>query len=113
EVPADSLYNKTMAVPSNISLPEAWLLGSTGNSALEAAQMGVGYSFAQFFNGAMSKEILDAYRTNFQPSSFMEKPEISVTYMVTTAETREEAEFEAGPQDLLNLKFMRGQITQL
>ena len=40
--------------------------------------MGVGYSFAQFFNGGMTKEILDAYKNNFQPSAFMEKPEINV-----------------------------------
>ena len=28
----------------------------------------------------------------------MKKPEINVSYMVTTAETKEEAEFEAGPK---------------
>lgn len=113
EVPAENLYNKTIASPTQISLPEAWLLGSTGNSALKAAQMGTGYSFAQFFTGVMSKEIFDAYKSNFQPSAFMEKPEISVTYMVTTAETKEEAEFEAGPQDIFNLLFMKGQISQV
>ena len=31
----------------------------------------------------------------------MEKPEINVTYLVTAAETKEEAEFEALPQDIL------------
>jgi luciferase family oxidoreductase group 1 len=112
EVPEDSLYNKTTATPAQIVLPEAWLLGSSGNSALSACRMGVGYSFAQFFNGEMTAEILDAYRYNFQPSAFMEKPDISVTYMVTTAETREEAEFEAGPQDIARLNLMRGRIGQ-
>lgn len=110
EVPEDSLYNKTIATPSNIILPEAWLLGSSGNSAVQAGRRGVGYSFAQFFNGQMSKEILDAYKKNFRPSAFMEKPEIKVSYMVTTAETKEEAEFEAMPQDIWRLLFMRGQI---
>ena len=100
EVPEDSLYNKTIATPSQVVLPEAWLLGSTGNSAIQAGRRGVGYSFAQFFNGEMTKEILDAYKNNFQPSAFMEKPEINVSYMVTTAETKEEAEFEAIPQDI-------------
>jgi len=112
EVPEDSLYNKTTATPAQIVLPEAWLLGSSGNSAIQAGRMGVGYSFAQFFNGEMTAEILDAYRYNFQPSAFMDKPEISVTYMVTTAETREEAEFEAGPQDIARLNLMRGRIGQ-
>src|SRR5690554_1672224 len=59
EVPEDRLYDKTIATPSQIVLPEAWMLGSTGNSARETGKMGVGYSFAQFFNGELSKEILD------------------------------------------------------
>lgn len=44
EVPEDSIYNRTIATPSNIVLPEAWLLGSTGNSAIQAGRHGVGYS---------------------------------------------------------------------
>lgn len=113
EVPADNLYNKTIATPSQVVLPEAWLLGSTGNSAVQAGRMGVGYSFAQFFMGGMTKEILEAYRKNFEPTVFMEKPEIKVTYMVTTAETKEEAEYEALPQDIWRLLFEKGHNGQV
>lgn len=113
EVPADDLYNKTIATPAQIVLPEAWLLGSTGNSAIQAGKIGVGYSFAQFFMGGMTTDILEAYRKNFEPTVFMEKPKIKVTYLVTTAETKEEAEFEALPQDIWRLLFMRGQHGQL
>ncbi|MCV4230998.1 LLM class flavin-dependent oxidoreductase [Virgibacillus sp. LDC1] len=113
EVPGDELYAPNAAAPTGVALPEVWLLGSSGNSALKAAQMGVGYSFAQFFNGAMSNEILDHYRDNYQPSIFMEKPEINVSYMVTTAETKEEAEYEALPQDIFRLMMSKGRITQV
>ncbi|MBX4148724.1 LLM class flavin-dependent oxidoreductase [Paenibacillus sp. FSL W7-1279] len=113
EIPEDELYAKNAAAPTGVALPEVWLLGSSGNSALKAAQMGVGYSFAQFFNGAMSNEILDHYRDNYQPSIFMEKPEINVSYMVTTAETKEEAEYEALPQDIFRLMMSKGRITQV
>lgn len=113
EVPGDRLYNKTIATPSHVVLPEAWLLGSSGNSAIQAGRMGVGYSFAQFFNGQLSESILEAYKKNFQPSAFMEKPEINVSYMVTTAETTEEAEFEAAPQDIWRLQFMKGKFGQV
>lgn len=113
EIPNDRLYNQTIATPSGVTLPEAWLLGSSGNSALEAARMGVGYSFAQFFMGGMTKEILDQYKDNFVPSSFMQKPEISVAYLVTVAETKEEAEFEALPQDIARLWLMQGKSTNL
>ena len=89
------------------------MLGSSGNSAIKAGRMGVGYSFAQFFNGGMTKDILDAYKQEFPPSAFMEKPEIKVSYMVTMAETKEEAEFEAVPQDIARLLLMKGHIGQI
>ncbi|MEK4353274.1 LLM class flavin-dependent oxidoreductase [Paenibacillus sp. FSL R5-0475] len=113
QIPENELYAKNLAAPTKVALPEVWLLGSSGNSARKAAQMGVGYSFAQFFNGAMSNEILDQYRNNYQPSIFMDKPEISVSYMVTTAETKEEAEYEALPQDIFRLMMSKGRITQV
>ncbi|KAA1188718.1 LLM class flavin-dependent oxidoreductase [Paenibacillus sp. FSL E2-8871] len=113
QIPESELYAKNLAAPTKVALPEVWLLGSSGNSARKAAQMGVGYSFAQFFNGAMSNEILDQYRNNYQPSIFMDKPEISVSYMVTTAETKEEAEYEALPQDIFRLMMSKGRITQV
>lgn len=34
EVPENELYNRTIATPSNVVLPESWLLGSSGNSAV-------------------------------------------------------------------------------
>ncbi len=110
EVPQNDLYARTIATPAQVVLPEAWLLGSTGNSAMQAAKKGVGYSFAEFFMGELSKEILDIYRNNFEPSGLMEKPQINVSYMVTTAETKEEAEFQAKPQDIWRLLFSRGQL---
>lgn len=113
EVPELELYNRTIATPSHIVLPESWLLGSSGNSAVEAGRRGAGYSFAQFFNGQLSKPILDAYKENFESSAFMEKPEITVSYMVTAADTKEEAEFEAKPQDIWRLQFMKGRSGQL
>lgn len=113
DIPDDSLYAATPASPSRVVLPEAWMLGSSGSSAIETAKRGAGYSFAQFFNGQLSKGIVDAYRDNFRPSMYMEKPDISVAYLVTTAETVEEAEYEALPQDIGRLQMHRGQMTQL
>lgn len=113
EIPEDDLYGRTIATPSDVILPEAWLLGSTGNSALEAAKRGVGYSFAQFFMGELTKETLDIYKNHFVPSIFMEKPKINVSYMVTTAATAEEAEYEAKPQDIWRLLFMRGHLSSV
>ncbi|CAM4299126.1 MsnO8 family LLM class oxidoreductase [Lacicoccus alkaliphilus] len=112
EVPEGRLYGSTPAYPSDVELPEAWMLGSTGNSAIATAGMGAGYSFAQFFNGELSKEILDLYKERFKPSALMEEPAINVSYMVTAVETREEAEYEALPYDISRLMLEQGRITQ-
>ena len=106
----EAAYKGVFATPYEVPLPEAWLLGSTGNSARQAARLGVGYSFAQFFNGEATKEIFDAYRDRFEPSYYMAKPEISVTYAATVAETKEEAEYRGKPVDLSRLFLMKGRI---
>ena len=65
EVPEDGLYNKTIATPTQIVLPEAWLLVQAVIAPFKQDVRGVGYSFAQFFNGEMTKEILELYKRNF------------------------------------------------
>lgn len=108
----EHVYDQVVAAPAHISLPEAWLLGSSGQSAMQAGQLGVGYSYAQFFTGNMSKDIFDAYKSYFTPSYYMDKPQIIVTYAATVAPTLEEAEYLAKPIDISRLQLMKGQIIQ-
>src|SRR5690606_33417045 len=111
--PNSATYDSVIASPTNVQLPEAFLLGPTGTSAIQAGKVGVGYAFAHFFSGEMQKEACDAYRTCFEPSYFMEKPLINVTYSVTVAPTVDEAEFYAKPLDIWRLNFLKGQIGQI
>jgi len=108
----EHVYDQVIAAPAHISLPEAWLLGSSGQSAMQAGQLGVGYSYAQFFTDNMSKDIFDAYKAYFTPSYYMDKPQIIVTYAATVAPTLEEAEYLAKPIDISRLQLMKGQIIQ-
>lgn len=103
-------YEKVRVTPANVTLAEAWLLGSTGNSAVKAGELGMGYAFAQFFNGEASREIFDAYRNHFKPTAFMDKPLISVSYAATVAATQDEAEYRAKPIDLFRLGLMTGKL---
>jgi luciferase family oxidoreductase group 1 len=105
-----TIYDQVVATPFKVTLPQAWLLGSSGQSARQAGSAGVGYSFAQFFNGQMSKAIFDAYRTSFQPSYFMETPQIITTYAVSVADTSEEAEYNSMPMQISRLNLMRGKL---
>lgn len=106
----EAVYDNVVAAPFKIQLPQSWLLGSSGQSAKKAGEAGVGYSFAQFFNGQMSKGIFDAYRNSFQPSYFMEQPQIITTYAISVAETAEEAEYLSMPMQITRLNLMRGKL---
>lgn len=113
QAPQNPYYQRVTASPNEVILPQSWLLGSSGNSAVQAGKMGLGYSYAQFFNGYMNKKVFDAYRTKFVPSPFMEKSEIMISYFVTVAESKEEAEYQAKPADIARLLFNRGQVDLL
>ncbi|MCH7322045.1 LLM class flavin-dependent oxidoreductase [Solibacillus sp. MA9] len=106
----EAVYDNVVATPFKVQLPEAWLLGSSGQSARQAGAAGLGYSFAQFFNGQMSKSIFDDYRSSFQPSYYMEKPKIITTYAVSVAATADEAEYYSMPMQISRLNLMRGKL---
>lgn len=106
----ERVYDAVIAAPTKITLPEAWLLGSTGQSARQAGELGVGYSFAQFFQGQLSKQIIDTYKAMFKPSYFMPEPKVLVTYAVSVAETAEEAEYQSMPMQIGRLNLIRGKL---
>ena len=108
----EQVYDAVIAAPTKITLPESYLLGSTGQSARVAGEMGVGYSFAQFFQGQLSKQIVDIYKSAFRPSYFMQQPKVIVSYSVSVAETKEEAEYLSMPLQISRLQLMRGNLTQ-
>lgn len=98
----------TFAGPIGSPLPESWMLGSSGNSAVQAGKLGLGYSYAHFIGSRLLESVFDDYRRNFIPSEFMQKPQINVGYSVVVAETKDEAEFEAASLDLMFLNIEKG-----
>lgn len=107
--PQYEVYQHTAAMPIVASVPEMWLLGSNGDSALQAANKGLGYSFAQFFGGEMNKEAFEIYNANFRPSPFMPEKKLSVCFYAMVCETEEEAEYYALPYLISKMNAMRGQ----
>lgn len=105
----NSLYNQIDASPSNlIQKPTPWLLGSSGNSAMKAGELGIGYSFAKFFGiDNVPDDLFEHYRYHFKPSALMAEPYVISTYQVVVAETEEEVNQLAKPLEinrLLNLQ---------
>lgn len=105
----DYFNQNVIANPAGIILPEVFLLGSTGSSALEAGKMGLSYAYVQFFTGTIDRDIFEVYRENFEPSAFQKEPNVLACYMVTVAETHEEAEFQALSSDIARMQLHTGQ----
>ncbi len=104
----EPIYSKVKAYPQQVQLPGVWMLGSTGNSALAAARMGLGYAYVHFFNGGLDKDVIATYRKNFKPSAFLDKPQVIVSYFVTAAETSEEALYQSRPADIGRMQLFQG-----
>ena len=79
------------AYPVVDTVPELWILGSSEDSALLAARMGLPYSFAHFINPGIDKGIFDIYRKNFQPGAYLEQPHSLLCVSMVCADTEAEA----------------------
>ncbi len=80
-----------VSLPGRPHVPEVWLLGSSEQSALWAAETGLPYCFADFIN-PNGADYAATYRERFVPSLTLEKPQMMVAGWAVCAETNEEAQ---------------------
>jgi luciferase family oxidoreductase group 1 len=86
-----SVQEKVKAIPQADTLPELWLLTSSGESALLAAHLGMGLSFARFINPHGDVDAIRNYRERFRPSTELAEPAASIGIFVLCAETDKKA----------------------
>jgi luciferase family oxidoreductase group 1 len=72
--------------------PELYLLGSSQDSAVWAAELGLPYVFADFIN-PHGEQLMRWYRQQFHPSERMPAPKSAVAAWAICAETDEEAQY--------------------
>jgi luciferase family oxidoreductase group 1 len=99
------------ATPAPSSFPEVWMLGSSTYGAQVAAALGLPFCYAYHF--AVSSDVDAAaavYRSGFRPSPRLPEPYLMVSASVIAAETREEAQFLAGPSRVLALSLRTGRL---
>lgn len=104
----DYKYAGLQATPVIPTIPEVWLLGSSGESAMIAAARGASFVFAQFINGEGGSRVVRRYQEVFQPSVLLDKPKSMVAIFVICQETEEEANQVASSLDLSILKLEQG-----
>lgn len=101
-------FKTVQAIPSDVSLPPIWLLGSSDYSAQVAAVMGLGFSFAHHINPSLAIPAIEFYRTNFKPSGRLEKPHVILTVSVVCADTDQRAEELARSMGLAWVRLVGG-----
>ncbi len=89
--------------------PEPWLLGSSEQSALWAAELGLPYAFADFINPA-GASIARRYQSHFVDSTRLLSPVQAVAVWVLCAESTEEAEFLASSARMSMALLRRGEL---
>jgi len=95
-------------MPAGPSVPEVWLLGSSDESALLAAQLGQSFCFAHFINEQGGAEVTRAYRDRFYASPDLAAPRSSVAVFAVCAETEEQARRLARSRDLFIVRLYTG-----
>jgi luciferase family oxidoreductase group 1 len=89
--------------------PEPWLLGSSQQSAIWAAEIGLPYAFADFIN-PKGASIAEAYRGSFLDSERLMSPQQAVAVWAIAADTEEEARRLASSSRMTFKLLRRGQL---
>jgi luciferase family oxidoreductase group 1 len=92
--------------------PEPWLLGSSPQSALWAAELGLPYSFADFINPQGAPIVAD-YRGRFVDSERLAAPLVSVGVIAICADTEEEAERLAASSRMMLSLLRQGRLIEI
>jgi luciferase family oxidoreductase group 1 len=82
-------YARTL--PGRPEQPEPWLLGSSPQSGIWAAHLGLPYAFADFIS-PHGADIAERYREDFEPSARLAEPHTAVGVWAVCADTDEEAQ---------------------
>ncbi|MGH2868732.1 MAG: LLM class flavin-dependent oxidoreductase [Solirubrobacteraceae bacterium] len=96
-------------LPGRPELPVPWLLGSSQQSAIWAAELGLRYAFADFINPG-GGELARLYRERFAPARDLKSPRTAVAAWVLCAPSDEEALELAASSRMTFTLLRRGQL---
>jgi luciferase family oxidoreductase group 1 len=110
-IPADHPFARlASALPGRPAVPAVWLLGSSPQSAIWAAGLGLPYAFADFINPG-GAAIADDYRRRFDPAAGrLQAPRTAVAAWVLCAEDDEQAQHLASSSRMTLTKLRQGEL---
>jgi luciferase family oxidoreductase group 1 len=111
-LPAGHRFARLASLPGRPERPELWLLGSSPQSGVWAAELGLPYAFADFIHpdGGDSAR---RYRRTFTPSVARSEPYVIVAVWALCAETDAEAERLAASARMAFALFLQGQLIEI
>ena len=109
----NNIQGKVRAIPQIDTVPELWMLTSSGESAYLAAHSGMALSFAQFINPVGGKEAINIYRQRFKPSTWLKEPKASVGVFAFCSEDAHKAEQVQAVMDYRLLSFEKGRYDEI
>lgn len=89
---------RVRAIPGEGEEVPVWMLGSSTYGAQLAAMLGLPFAFASHFGQQQMPAAIAAYRGQFRPSRFLDKPYLMLGLSVIAADTDAEAELIATSQ---------------
>jgi luciferase family oxidoreductase group 1 len=111
-MPSGHPFARLAALPGRPGVPEPWLLGSSPQSGIWAAELGLPYAFADFINPA-GAAITARYRERFAPSDSLATPRVAVAAWAVCAETDAEAERLAASSRMMMALLHRGELIEV
>lgn len=106
--PDDHPFRSVRAVPTDISLPPVWLLGSSDYSAQVSAALGLGFAFAHHINPQGAEMATSLYQAQFKPSADLAEPSTIVATSALVADTDEQVEELAAAMALAMVRLRSG-----
>lgn len=108
--PDNHPYRQIHASPRGPGMPEMWMLASSVNGAVYAAQLGLPLSFAQFISpDGSGPEAAEIYRKQFKAHAPGDRPRVSVAIFALAAESEDEAERLCATRNLWVMQLLRNQ----
>ena len=104
-LPPRHQFAKLATLPGRPETPDVWLLGSSAQSGIWAAQLGLPYAFADFINPA-GAEIVERYR---QSPAAGRTPQVIVCAWALCADTDAEAERLGASARMAFARLLQGQ----
>jgi luciferase family oxidoreductase group 1 len=108
-LPPGHRFERLTALPGLPERPEPWLLGSSPQSGVWAAESGLPYAFADFISPT-GADVAAQYRRHFQPSPLQRSPYVVVAAFAVCAETDEEARRLASSARMAFTMMMQGRL---